>query len=299
MGITTLTPKDISLLHTPVHPSNKTLVHLVQRAAQYQRLQHLTNIELGQDIAQFERLYANVTTMADSDPHLIRMDQPRVDHGSPHFHSFFNGHPCTSMPSTSSIGTSFARSMIRHPKVALNMTISARKAASMSENFKQLQSMVFEMKDSLPTDSNEMNMVKWMVPMIMSKKDENRYTVQYLDLPDDTEEEDYFAGSIRYKVLRILYNLTLMRTAMHPGNHENEWRDLSLTKNQVLIIDGLDKCAGSHHQQRIVSILASAMQKHALSLCILIAKRPEPHFKESFADPNLGNICRWIPLNST
>ncbi|KIK60085.1 hypothetical protein GYMLUDRAFT_110249, partial [Collybiopsis luxurians FD-317 M1] len=67
----------------------------------------------------------------------------------------------------------------------------------------------------------------------------------------------------------------------------------------VLIIDGLDECAGSDHQQRIISILASAMQKHALPLRILIASRPEPRIKESFADPHLGNICRWIPLNST
>ncbi|KIK55610.1 hypothetical protein GYMLUDRAFT_264114 [Collybiopsis luxurians FD-317 M1] len=267
---TKLSAKDISFLHTPVPPSNKTLAQLVQRAVQYHRLQHQTNIELARDVAQFERLYSNVAAAADSDPHLIMMEQPRVNHQSLDFHSFFNGHPdytvveevlsqfddyfkqqpkdyrdlfwrwvyssnaffilseylivlplkdkpdfffaylkystelqpyvigtvdSIDIPDiTPKVMTSVpSRASETRSKVALRTTISESRASSIAENFGQLQSMVFEMEDSFPIDSNETNMVKWKVLLINLA--ENLYTVQYLDLPDGS-----LAGSRRARL---------------------------------------------------------------------------------------------------
>ncbi|KIK54425.1 hypothetical protein GYMLUDRAFT_249569 [Collybiopsis luxurians FD-317 M1] len=73
----------------------------------------------------------------------------------------------------------------------------------------------------------------------------------------------------------------------------------SLTRTRILIIDGLDECADSQSQQRILLILASAMQAHTLPFHILVCSRPEPRIKEAFQDHNFNNICRWMSLDST
>ncbi|KAF9071966.1 hypothetical protein BDP27DRAFT_1418543 [Rhodocollybia butyracea] len=71
----------------------------------------------------------------------------------------------------------------------------------------------------------------------------------------------------------------------------------SLTRIQIVIIDGLDECSNSLDQRRILSILGDAMHKHPLPFRILIASRPEPRIKESFNKSGLKTICRWIPLD--
>ncbi|KIK71573.1 hypothetical protein GYMLUDRAFT_341040 [Collybiopsis luxurians FD-317 M1] len=68
---------------------------------------------------------------------------------------------------------------------------------------------------------------------------------------------------------------------------------------RILIIDGLDECSDSRTQQRILSILAPAMQKCTLPFRILIASRPEPRIKEAFSSSHLEGICSWISLSNT
>ncbi|KIK71540.1 hypothetical protein GYMLUDRAFT_211865, partial [Collybiopsis luxurians FD-317 M1] len=71
----------------------------------------------------------------------------------------------------------------------------------------------------------------------------------------------------------------------------------SLTSRvRILIIDGLDECSDSCTQQRILFILAHAMQEHTLPFRVLIASRPEPWIKEAFSSSHFQSICHWMSL---
>jgi len=51
----------------------------------------------------------------------------------------------------------------------------------------------------------------------------------------------------------------------------------------ILLIDGLDECEGHGIQRQILRLIASTANGHCLRLRILIASRPEPHIRETFA----------------
>ncbi|KIK71542.1 hypothetical protein GYMLUDRAFT_33745 [Collybiopsis luxurians FD-317 M1] len=74
----------------------------------------------------------------------------------------------------------------------------------------------------------------------------------------------------------------------------------SLTSRvRILIIDGLDECSDSNTQQRILFILAKAMQEYTLPFRLLISSRPEPRIKEAFSSFYFKSICCWVPLDDT
>ncbi|KIK52354.1 hypothetical protein GYMLUDRAFT_106053, partial [Collybiopsis luxurians FD-317 M1] len=74
----------------------------------------------------------------------------------------------------------------------------------------------------------------------------------------------------------------------------------SLTlRGKILIVDGLDECSDSNTQQRILFILACAMQNHILPFRILITSRPEPRIKEAFSSSYFEGICHWMSLDNT
>ncbi|KAJ6570490.1 hypothetical protein DFH09DRAFT_1464209, partial [Mycena vulgaris] len=50
----------------------------------------------------------------------------------------------------------------------------------------------------------------------------------------------------------------------------------------ILLIDGLDECAGHDVQQEIVRLIGNVAHPKPLPLRVLIARRPEPHIREKF-----------------
>ncbi|KAF9071359.1 hypothetical protein BDP27DRAFT_1322377 [Rhodocollybia butyracea] len=72
---------------------------------------------------------------------------------------------------------------------------------------------------------------------------------------------------------------------------------------RILVIDGLDECSNSRDQQRILTVLAKAMQRpvsptHILPFHILITSRPEPRIKESFKRTHFRNILQVMSLDN-
>ncbi|KIK52383.1 hypothetical protein GYMLUDRAFT_208078, partial [Collybiopsis luxurians FD-317 M1] len=70
-------------------------------------------------------------------------------------------------------------------------------------------------------------------------------------------------------------------------------------RGRILIIDGLDECSDGHTQQRILFVLAHAMQNYMLPFRVLITSRPEPRIKEAFRSSEFENICHWMSLDDT
>ncbi|KAJ7808169.1 hypothetical protein B0H14DRAFT_2260648, partial [Mycena olivaceomarginata] len=50
----------------------------------------------------------------------------------------------------------------------------------------------------------------------------------------------------------------------------------------ILLIDGLDECAGHNIQREILCLIGSTVKDHGLQLRILLASRPELHILETF-----------------
>lgn len=70
-------------------------------------------------------------------------------------------------------------------------------------------------------------------------------------------------------------------------------------RSYLIIIDGLDECLNSHDQQRIISILADGIMKHALPFKILVASRPEPRIREAFQATEFQHVCHWTSLDDS
>ncbi|KAI3596559.1 nwd2 [Moniliophthora roreri] len=66
----------------------------------------------------------------------------------------------------------------------------------------------------------------------------------------------------------------------------------------LLVIDGLDECSGIPNQQRILSILSTALPKQ-LPLRFLVCSRPEPPIREKFNTENFRPYLRRVALDET
>jgi hypothetical protein len=65
----------------------------------------------------------------------------------------------------------------------------------------------------------------------------------------------------------------------------------------VIIIDGLDECAGSDNQITILNNISALIHTHHIPLVFLIASRPEHHIRQAFEkDPTLLKISDWVFL---
>ncbi|KAJ7627056.1 hypothetical protein FB45DRAFT_1082125, partial [Roridomyces roridus] len=67
-------------------------------------------------------------------------------------------------------------------------------------------------------------------------------------------------------------------------------RHVPQTGNSVVVIDGLDECAGERRQQEIVRAIAQSLLESRPPLRFLIASRPEAHITELFQEATLQNI---------
>ncbi|KAJ6509810.1 hypothetical protein DFH09DRAFT_942288 [Mycena vulgaris] len=56
------------------------------------------------------------------------------------------------------------------------------------------------------------------------------------------------------------------------------------TSPAILLLDGLDECEGNGAQPEILRLLGNITQEHHLPLRVLIASRPEPQIRETFAE---------------
>lgn len=65
---------------------------------------------------------------------------------------------------------------------------------------------------------------------------------------------------------------------------------------KVIIIDGLDECDGDDKQCGIIDVICTAVSRHRLPFCFLVASRPEPHIRDAFNHDKLFKLSRNIPL---
>ncbi|KAJ7506196.1 hypothetical protein B0H11DRAFT_330881 [Mycena galericulata] len=64
----------------------------------------------------------------------------------------------------------------------------------------------------------------------------------------------------------------------------------------VLLIDGLDECAGHHIQRQILQLIGADVWR---SLRILVASRPEPHIRETFEDQSFQGLCEFTNIEQS
>ncbi|KAJ6482422.1 hypothetical protein C8R45DRAFT_830869, partial [Mycena sanguinolenta] len=72
----------------------------------------------------------------------------------------------------------------------------------------------------------------------------------------------------------------------------------TIRRTLVIVIDGLDECAGKEIQCAILRSIGSAIRAGPLSLRFFIASRPEPHIREIFASM-LHEIHRGVNINQS
>ena len=65
---------------------------------------------------------------------------------------------------------------------------------------------------------------------------------------------------------------------------------------KVIIIDGLDECDDDEKQCGIINVIYTAVSRHRLPLCFLVASRPEPHIRDAFNHDMMLKLSRKIPL---
>ena len=70
-----------------------------------------------------------------------------------------------------------------------------------------------------------------------------------------------------------------------------------LRTSGIVIIDGVDECAGETTQQCFLSLLGSAVDNGGLPLRLLICSRPEPHVRETFDHSISVSVTLRIVLN--
>ncbi|KAF7363219.1 NACHT domain-containing protein [Mycena venus] len=76
-------------------------------------------------------------------------------------------------------------------------------------------------------------------------------------------------------------------------------RQSRLSSQVVIVIDGLDECAGNDVQQEILSLIGNAVSRERLPLLFLIASRPESHISETLADPPLDTTHRPLDIEQS
>ncbi|KAJ7117002.1 hypothetical protein C8R44DRAFT_708283 [Mycena epipterygia] len=66
----------------------------------------------------------------------------------------------------------------------------------------------------------------------------------------------------------------------------------------VIVLDGLDECAGHTVQQRILGLFIGSIRAHQLPIRLLIISRPEPHLRELLETKETLSICRPLTLSA-
>jgi len=73
-----------------------------------------------------------------------------------------------------------------------------------------------------------------------------------------------------------------------------------LSRPRLIILDGLDECRTTSAQTHILDALSTAVKDLRISLCFLIASRPEQDIRRAFNDQNsLGSLSFSIALDDT
>ncbi|KAF9440808.1 hypothetical protein P691DRAFT_767216 [Macrolepiota fuliginosa MF-IS2] len=64
----------------------------------------------------------------------------------------------------------------------------------------------------------------------------------------------------------------------------------------VIIIDGLDECAGAEAQQTIIQIVAASIQDHTTPFVWLVCSRLKPHLVTTFKSPQISPVTHQEEL---
>ncbi|KAJ7681944.1 hypothetical protein DFH06DRAFT_284632 [Mycena polygramma] len=67
----------------------------------------------------------------------------------------------------------------------------------------------------------------------------------------------------------------------------------------IVVVDGLDECAGQDVQQEVLRLLGTNCCRGTPPLRFLIASRPEPHISESFANARFRKVCRSLQVGQS
>jgi hypothetical protein len=74
-------------------------------------------------------------------------------------------------------------------------------------------------------------------------------------------------------------------------------RAIDLARTLVIVIDGLDECAGEKRQLEIVRSIGQGLLVPQLPLRFLIASRPEAHISDLFREPHLKGLHRKFNIH--
>ncbi|KAJ7446331.1 hypothetical protein FB451DRAFT_1412359 [Mycena latifolia] len=66
----------------------------------------------------------------------------------------------------------------------------------------------------------------------------------------------------------------------------------------IIVLDGLDECAGHKDQHQILRLFAEAIRLHQLPIRLLITSRPEPHIREILETREMLEICHQSVLSA-
>ncbi|ESK80608.1 nwd2 [Moniliophthora roreri MCA 2997] len=107
----------------------------------------------------------------------------------------------------------------------------------------------------------------------------------------------YLFLSLAYQLAYAIPELRDSRSSVHKAD-PRACRSLSRPRRRPgsLIVDGLDECAGTLAQQRILYIMASALLED-MPFRILICSRPEPSIRDAFNTDSFGPYLLRIALD--
>lgn len=74
--------------------------------------------------------------------------------------------------------------------------------------------------------------------------------------------------------------------------------DNPIIGGMLVIIDGVDECAGEYTQRSLLKLIGEALTKKLIILRFLICSRPETHIKETFNSDAFSNITRTVVLDN-
>ncbi|KAF9260175.1 hypothetical protein L218DRAFT_622087 [Marasmius fiardii PR-910] len=146
-----------------------------------------------------------------------------------------------------------------------------------------------------------------LATFFFSSRDPNRNNPQYLALaiahdlnrqqPDGRPgwfrlEEETVESQFKMLVVGTFLN---WRTRLYDGFRFP--LRIMMASSTLIILDGLDECGSDSEQERVLSLVLSAMEKK-LPVRFLICSRPTEHLRQQFDKPDLHRYTRILSLDN-
>ncbi|TFK31883.1 hypothetical protein BDQ12DRAFT_744814 [Crucibulum laeve] len=102
-----------------------------------------------------------------------------------------------------------------------------------------------------------------------------------------------------FTIFSLSFPEQLQRLIVNPLREAVEQKLLAENSPQLIIIDGLDECAGSDIQKSILSEISNALTVFNIPLCFLISSRPEQAIRQAFNTSCAQKLTARLALDNS